>query len=285
VATKKDRQRKLARERYERRQAREAQRQARTRQLTKWVSAGVVVVVIAAIVTLTALHLTRSSAAPSTSPSASPSASTSPSLSPSASPSPASSPTPNAAGLVRCSYVPGGHAARHVGLPPHMASVKGKYQATITTNRGTIVVDLLNAKAPCTVNSFTYLAGQKYFSNTPCHRLTTSNIYVLQCGDPTGTGTGGPGYQFASENLSGATYPAGTVAMANSGSPDTNGSQFFLVYKDMTLPPSYTPFGTIVNGLSVIQAIAKAGTDNANGPGDGHPKEKVTIESITIKKT
>jgi peptidyl-prolyl cis-trans isomerase B (cyclophilin B) len=282
VATKKDRQRKLARERYERRLDREAQRRARTRQLTKWVSAGVVVVVIAAIVTLTAWQLTKSSAAPSTTPSASASASPSSSLTPSASPSPATSPTPNAAGVVQCSYVPGGQAARHVGLPPHTASVKGKYQATITTNRGTIVIDLLNAKAPCTVNSFAFLAGQKYFNNTPCHRLTTSGIYVLQCGDPTGTGTGGPGYQFADENLAGATYPATTVAMANSGA-NTNGSQFFLVYKDTALPPSYTPFGTIVNGLSVIQAIAKAGTSNASG--DGPPKEKVTIESITIKKT
>ena len=283
MATKKDRQRKLARERHERRLEREAQRRARTRQLTKWVSAGVVVVVIAGIVTLTALQLTKSSAAPSKTPSASPSASPSSSLSPSASPSPATSPTPNAAGVVQCSYVPGGQAARHVGLPPHTASVKGKYQATITTNRGTIVIDLLNANAPCTVNSFAFLAGQKYFNNTPCHRLTTSNIYVLQCGDPTGTGTGGPGYEFGSENLTGATYPASTVAMANSGSPNTNGSQFFLVYKDTVLPPSYTPFGTIVNGLSVIQAIAKAGT--GNGTGDGPPKEKVTIESITIKKT
>jgi peptidyl-prolyl cis-trans isomerase B (cyclophilin B) len=132
------------------------------------------------------------------------------------------------------------------------------------------------------VNSFVYLAGQRYFNNTDCHRLTTSGIFVLQCGDPTGTGSGGPGYKFNDENLAGATYPAATLAMANAG-PNTNGSQFFLVYKDTSLPPSYTPFGTIVSGLGVVQKVAAAGTDN--GTGDGHPKEKVVIESVTIKKT
>jgi peptidyl-prolyl cis-trans isomerase B (cyclophilin B) len=146
------------------------------------------------------------------------------------------------------------------------------------------VIDLLNSKATCTVNSFVYLASKDYFNNTPCHRLTTKGIFVLQCGDPTGTGTGGPGYSFADENLTGATYPAATLAMANSG-PNTNGSQFFLVYQNTTLSPAYTPFGTIVSGLNIIQQVAKAGTTNSNGPGDGAPKEKVQIESVTIKKT
>ncbi len=152
------------------------------------------------------------------------------------------------------------------------------------TNRGTIAIALLNNKATCTVNSFVYLTGKKYFNDTPCHRLTTSGIFVLQCGDPTGTGRGGPGYKFADENLAGAKYPAGTVGMANSG-PGTNGSQFFLVYKYSPLPPDYTLFGTIVTGLGVIRDIAKAGSDNSNGKGDGHPKEKVTINSVTITKT
>jgi peptidyl-prolyl cis-trans isomerase B (cyclophilin B) len=281
VAGKQERQRKLARERYERRVAREAERQRRTRRITQWVSGGLVVLVLAGVVAFTAVHLSGGKSSASTQ-SPTPSASASPSLSPSASPSPASSPTPNAAGLVRCGYVPGGQAARNVGVPPRTASVKASYQATIKTNRGSIVINLLNAKAPCTVNSFAYLATKKYFNNTHCHRLTTSGIYVLQCGDPTGTGTGGPGYTFADENLTGATYRASTVAMANSG-PNTNGSQFFLVYKDTSLPPSYTPFGTIVGGLDVITKVAAAGT--ASGNGDGPPKEKVVIESITIKKT
>ena len=171
------------------------------------------------------------------------------------------------------------------GRPARQAAFKAaKYQATIKTNRGTIVLDLLNHKATCTVNSFIYLAAKNYFNNTPCHRLTTAGIYVLQCGDPTGTGSGGPGYKFANENLAGAKYTQGTVAMANAG-PGTNGSQFFLVYRNSTtLPPSYTPFGEIVSGLGIIQNVAKAGTDNSNGNGDGHPKEKVTIESVTITK-
>jgi peptidyl-prolyl cis-trans isomerase B (cyclophilin B) len=146
-------------------------------------------------------------------------------------------------------------------------------------------MDLLNSQATCTVNSFVYLARHHYFSSTPCHRLTTSGIYVLQCGDPTGKGTGGPGYKFASENLAGAKYTAGTIAMANSG-PGTNGSQFFIVYRNsLTLPASYTPFGKVVKGLGIIQNVAKAGTDNANAAGDGHPKDKVTIKSVSITKT
>ena len=107
---------------------------------------------------------------------------------------------------------PQGRASRH-----YTPDGKASYQATIVTNRGDVVIHLLNAKATCTVNSFVYLAAKKYFNNTRCHRLTTSAIYVLQCGDPTGTGSGGPGYKFADENLSGARYTAGTVAMANAG--------------------------------------------------------------------
>ncbi len=161
---------------------------------------------------------------------------------------------------------------------------KTVYQATIHTNRGDVVINLLNSKATCTVNSFVYLAAKKYFNNTRCHRLTTVDPFVLQCGDPTGTGSGGPGYKFNNENLAGAKYTEGTVAMANSGA-NTNGSQFFIVYKNSTLAPSYTPFGEVVKGLGIIQNVAKAGSDNANGSGDGHPKEKVVIESVTIKKT
>ncbi|MEY9908374.1 cyclophilin family peptidyl-prolyl cis-trans isomerase [Catenulispora sp. MAP12-49] len=152
---------------------------------------------------------------------------------------------------------------------------------TLHTNRGDIVIALNAAKAPHTVNSFNFLAGQKFFDGSRCHRLTTQGIYVLQCGDPTGTGTGGPGYQFQDENLAGATYPAGTVAMANAG-PGTNGSQFFLVYKDTALPPSYTPFGTISSGLDVLTKIAAGGDDESNGAGDGHPKIDVVLTTVTV---
>lgn len=277
MAGKQERQRKLARERYARRLAREAERQRKIRLITKISTVAAIAIAIVTAVALTALHLSNSASA--SAPKASASAA------PTASAVASASPTPTATGPVTsCTYISNPPAARTVGKPPSKPDLAATYQATIATNRGTIVIDLLNSKAPCTVNSFVFLAGKKYFDNTTCHRLTTSGIFVLQCGDPTGTGTGGPGYKFNDENLAGATYPQGTVAMANSGQ-NTNGSQFFLVYKNTSLPPSYTPFGKIVAGLNVIQAVAKAGTDNSNGPGDGHPKEKVVITSVTIKKT
>jgi peptidyl-prolyl cis-trans isomerase B (cyclophilin B) len=282
VAGKQERQRKLARERHERRMAREAARQQRARQMTKFVSGGLVLLVVIGIVTVTAMRLTKSNAAsPSASPTISPAA-----TSPSAAPSPTPSQSTSATGIVQCSYTSHPPATRNVGIPPSGADTKLKYQATIKTNRGDVVIDLLNTRAPCTVNSFVYLAEKGYYNSTPCPRLVTSGIYVLQCGDPSGTGSGGPGYEFADENLAGATYPAGTLAMANAG-PNTNGSQFFIVYKDTAgLSPSYTPFGTVVSGMSVLEGIAKAGFGPPLNPaGGGQPKEKVTIESITIKKT
>ena len=147
-----------------------------------------------------------------------------------------------------------------------------------------MVISLLNSKATCTVSWFAHLAAKEYFNGTHCQRLTTGHPFVLQCGDPTGTGKGGPGYTFGREP-GGADVHRGTVAMANTGAPDSNGSQFFLVYKNSQLAPSYTPFGQVVKGLGIIQNVAKAGSDNASGAGDGHPKEKVVIESVTIKKT
>jgi peptidyl-prolyl cis-trans isomerase B (cyclophilin B) len=238
--------------------------------MAQWISGAVVLLVLAGIVTYTVVHL-NSNASASTKHTASPSLNASPSVTP--------SPT---GPVTNCTYTQSPPDSRNVGLPPAKPDLKASYQATIKTNRGDIVINLLNSKAPCTVNSFVYLARKNFLSNTQCHRLTTSGIFVLQCGDPTGTGSGGPGYKFNDENLAGAKYPAATVAMANAG-PNTNGSQFFLVYKDTSLPPNYTPFGTITAGLSVIQEVAKAGT--ANGSSDGHPKEKLVIESGSIKKT
>jgi peptidyl-prolyl cis-trans isomerase B (cyclophilin B) len=272
VAGKKERERQLARERHLRQAARRAERARKTR--IRALAAGGVCVLLAIGVGTYFLVGTgggKSAAASS-----------------SASPSPTASATSTGAATVaapHCTYTKSGTAARKVSLPPSAPAYTASYQATITTNRGTIDIDLLNSKATCTVNSFAHLAEQDYFNNTKCHRLTTESIYVLQCGDPTGTGTGGPGYEFGSENLKGATYPAGTVAMANTGQPNSNGSQFFLVYKNTPLPASYTPFGTITQGLPVIDAIAKAGSDNTNGPGDGHPKENVVIDTVTIKQT
>ena len=273
MAGKKDRQRKLARERLARQQERRAQHEHKVR--VRAMVSGVVVVVIALGAGGYFLFGTgggnSSAATPAATASASPSASSSAST--------VSEPAHS------CAYTKSGTAARTVSLPSSKPDYQAAYQATLVTNRGNIVINLANSKATCTVNSFVSLAKQSYFSNTKCHRLTTSGIYVLQCGDPTGTGQGGPGYDFGNENLTGAKYTAGTVAMANTGQPNSNGSQFFLVYKNSTtLPASYTPFGTITQGLPILDAIAKAGSDNSNGTGDGHPKESVVIKSVTIKQ-
>ena len=172
--------------------------------------------------------------------------------------------------------------------PAMTISTTAAYTATLNTNCGPITLKLDPANAPHTVNSFVFLAGQHYFDHVSCHRLTTGGLNVLQCGDPTGTGSGSPGYTFKDENLTapaikGGTYPAGTVAMANSG-PNTNGSQFFLVYKDSQLPASYTPFGTITGGMDELTKIAAAGSDNSGGTGDGHPLQTVVMNTVTVKK-
>jgi peptidyl-prolyl cis-trans isomerase B (cyclophilin B) len=225
----------------------------------------------------------------------------------SASKSPSATPTPTATTVAEpahhCSYIKRTPTARTVSFPPSAPDYAASYQATINTSQGKIVLNLLNSKATCTVNSFVHLAEAGYFNNTQCHRLLTSGIYVLQCGDPYATattkltcsttgkiGTGTPGYEFGSENLTGARYLTGTVAMANSGSASTNGSQFFIVYKDSTsLPASYTPFATVSSGLDIVQNVAKSGyscqyvvSGQAQG---GAPKKKVIIDSVTIKKT
>jgi peptidyl-prolyl cis-trans isomerase B (cyclophilin B) len=192
---------------------------------------------------------------------------------------PAASSAAGSAPAGGCAYPAAGTASKNVGTPPTTGISHTDVTATLVTSQGTIAIKLNAAAAPCTVNSFVYLASKGYFNGTSCHRLTTAGIFVLQCGDPTGTGSGGPGYSFADENLTGATYPAGTVAMANAG-PATNGSQFFLVYQDTTLAPSYTPFGTITSGLDIVTKVAAAGT--ADGSQDGKPKLPVQITSVSV---
>jgi peptidyl-prolyl cis-trans isomerase B (cyclophilin B) len=155
---------------------------------------------------------------------------------------------------------------------------------TFVTNCGNIVVSTVGAKAPITITQLAKLATGGYFDNSLCHRLTTQGLYVLQCGDPTATGTGGPRFTYGDENLPLAianNYPAGTVAMANSG-PGTNGSQFFLVFADTTLGAKYTIWGTITQGLDIIQAIAKAGVKG--GGADGAPNQTISINSVTVGK-
>lgn len=169
------------------------------------------------------------------------------------------------------------------------------YTMDLKTTCGDMPISMDASKAPHTVNAFNFLVGKGYFEHTKCHRLTTSGIYVLQCGDPKGDGTGGPGFTLPDENLKdkrlkGNVYPAGTVAMANQYNPQTKqgkhtgGSQFFLVFQDSQLPPYYTPFGTLSkDGMKVLTKIAKAG--ESTGQGDGAPNATVVINKATIKKS
>lgn len=195
-----------------------------------------------------------------------------------------------------CQYPASPQEASKKVNPPRAGKVPtdpAEVSASMATDQGNIGLMLDNAKAPCTVNSFANLAQQGYFNDTTCHRLTTAeSLKVLQCGDPTAAGAGGPGYSFADEYPTNqyqpgdpaltepVLYPRGTLAMANAG-PNTNGSQFFLVYQDSKLPPNYTAFGTIdETGLATLDKIAAGGV--AGGGNDGPPATPVKVKSILL---
>ncbi|SFE07882.1 peptidyl-prolyl cis-trans isomerase B (cyclophilin B) [Actinopolyspora alba] len=191
-------------------------------------------------------------------------------------------PLPN---QVSCTYRSKGEPAKPVEPPEDgEVSSQGTVQATIEANVGTIPITLDRSLAPCTVNSFVHLAESGFYNDTPCHRISTSGLQMLQCGDPTGKGTGGPGYQFDDETYSDIQYGRGYLAMANSGA-DTNGSQFFIVYGEAPLQSNYTVFGTVSKeGLQVVDEVARAGHDGAfSSAGGGHPNKKVTFEKVTVK--
>jgi peptidyl-prolyl cis-trans isomerase B (cyclophilin B) len=296
VPSSKTRQRKLARAKMERQMARRAAKARRNRQLQAGIAVGLVAL-LAILGTAWALGVFSSK--------------------------------PKTAAAGTCAWNPAdttnNQNLKDVGTPPTSGEPRNGHETiSIQLGQGTVSGSIDPAKAPCTASSLKYLAGKKFFDNTKCHRLTTSGLYVLQCGDPSGTGQGGPAYTFADENLpttspsasasastsasasasataspsaspptsaspsaSAAagtyTYPRGTLAMANSG-PDTNGSQFFIVYKDSPLPPSYIVFGTVTAGLDVVEKIAAGGAVDTSGAatGDGKPKEDVVIKTLTI---
>lgn len=277
--TAKERKRQLARQRYERQQR--AQRSRRVRRNRAFgIVAGLVVVALGGTGLAFAFageggKSPHSAAAPSSSAPATPTASPTPPVKPG-----------------ECAYSASqGPGVKNVGTPAVKPRYTSTVGATIKTNLGSIGLDLNGAQARCTVNSFAYLTGKNFFDKTQCHRLVTEGIKVLQCGDPTGTGSGGPAYKYGEENLpkpkagaQTATYTKGTLAMANAG-PGTNGSQFFIVYGDSELPPNYTVFGKITSGMDIIESVAKAGVKaGGNGAGDGPPKKAVTIQDITITK-
>ena len=291
MAGKNERQRRQARQRYQRQQQQRATRQRQVRK--RWVTGICAVAAAGLIAALLVVFL------PGSGKNASASASKSPT------PSHSASATAVAEPAHHCTYTATTPVAKKVSFPPATPDYTASYQATLNTNQGPITFDLLNSKATCTVNSFVHLAEAGYFNNTQCHRMLTSGIYVLQCGDAYATsktdltcsstskvGSGTPGYEYASENLTGAKYPAGTVAMANEGTATSNGSQFFIVFKDSSSglngsgSPSYTPFATVSSGLDIVQNVAKGGYSCTYAQaGGGPPKKKVIIDSVTIKKT
>ena len=186
-------------------------------------------------------------------------------------------------GTVNCTYTAGSTPAKPVD-PPNGANVPatGTVAAVILTNEGPVTITMDRAKTPCTINSFLSLAQQKYYDATRCHRLVDNGLFLLQCGDPTGKGTGGPGYSYRDETYATDTYPAGTVAMANAGK-NTNGSQFFLVYADTALPPSYTVFGHMdAAAIAVLKKIAAEGQDGSISAGGGKPNNPAQIISVTV---
>ena len=164
------------------------------------------------------------------------------------------------------------------GEPPMFIDPAKRYTATMVTSKGTMTISLDPQAAPRTVNSFVFLARYHYFDGIVFHRVIPG--FVLQGGDPTGTGTGGPGYKFADELPAPGRYELGSLAMANAG-PDTNGSQFFVISgpSGVQLPPKYSLFGKVVSGLDVVATIDAVGTAS------GKPKERVVIESVTITES
>jgi peptidyl-prolyl cis-trans isomerase B (cyclophilin B) len=269
VASSRDRQRKLARAKMERQMARRATKARRNRQVQAGIIAGtaVVLVVLGSLWVggvFSSKHKTTTQAS-------------------------------------QCRWnkadTAGNKNLKDVGMPATSGLPKaGTETMTINTNLGVITASLDLAKAPCTAASFRYLGSKNFFNGSRCHRLLDKGDYVLQCGDPSYTGSGGPGYTFADEYLPAAaaagaspsaastvTYPEGVLAMANSGT-DTNGSQFFIVYKASPFPPNYTVFGRITSGLPLVQQVGDAGDDGAfaSNSGGGHPKKEVKINTLTV---
>jgi peptidyl-prolyl cis-trans isomerase B (cyclophilin B) len=274
VVTQEQRKRQLAREKFLRQQQRRtaARRKARMRNSVIASVLGVVLVGSLALYTSGVLKDDDKTNASSES---------TPSAEPSKAPDPCEKP---AAGKAK--------TATWKKEPPLTIDKSATYTMELATTCGDIDIALKTSAAPRTVNSFDFLAGKGYFDHTKCHRLTTEGIYVLQCGDPTGSGSGGPGYTIPDENLKDKSlksniYPAGTVAMANTGQPNSGGSQFFLVYQDSQLPPSYTPFGTVSeSGMKVLKKIAAAGAQAADPTtGNTAPNATVVINKATVTKS
>lgn len=270
--------REIARAKAERQRTRRSEQSRRSRRTVQIVSAVVALAVIAAVVWFAVIR-------PSGSDTANPSPMPTEPLAPSTQPAPDNPISDPAPVIDGCTEAP---ALRPNDIlfpdgPLQVIDTAKPTTFTFTTNCGPIVIEADSAAAPETVNAMAFLTEEGYFDLTACHRLTTEGIFVLQCGDPAGNGSGGPGFVSPDENLpteGPVFYPAGSVAMANAGS-GTAGSQFFIVYEDSTnLSPSYTLWGTVTQGLDRVQAVAAAGT--TTGAPDGPPRQPVVIEQATV---
>ncbi|MGX7679971.1 peptidylprolyl isomerase [Jatrophihabitans sp. DSM 45814] len=285
-----------ARRHLERQLERRQQRDARRRQFTV-IGTVIGVIVIFAIVITSVVMLThddkKTPAATGATPS---SAATSPA--PSASSTKAPLPSRKPAVINRaakkstgpCGYTETAAnlksgALFDTGLPPDpKPTPTAKRTALFNTNLGTITVELDGAGAPCNVQSIEYLISKKFYDNTGCPRSVNSGIFVVQCGDPSGTTSGGPSYTTKDENLSAAKYTEGALAMANSGA-NTNGSQFFFITKDSstTLGKNYTVIGHVTGGLDLLQKVATGGDDGSNSAGGGRPNVDLIFKTVTLK--
>jgi peptidyl-prolyl cis-trans isomerase B (cyclophilin B) len=195
----------------------------------------------------------------------------------------ATAPATSVAGCVAPPKVP---TDKRTGTLPDKKTAAGKtFIATVTTNCGVITMELDGTKAPQTVASFLALAKSGYWADSPCHRLTTAGIFVLQCGDPTGTGGGNPGYGYGVENApADFTYTPGTLAMARTSDPKSNGGQFFIVYKKTLLqdPTGYTTFGKVTSGMGIVDKIAAAGASPADAKGNTAPLQPISILTVNV---
>jgi len=290
-----NRQRAAARARLEREMAARAEAARRKRILQARIGAGVAaVVVLGAVIWIIAAATSGGGSQTATgtvscswvdpfpfetaSPGATGSATPSPTAAGSATPTGSASPSPTSNRVL-----PAGIS--DIGTPPTTVPNVGYQVITFDTNKGPIKVEMNLARTPCTAASLNFLAEKGYYNNSDCHRLVTT-IFALQCGDPSGTGSGGVTYTVADENLPKdklPAYHAGDVAMANTGQANSNGTQFFFVYDNSQLQGDYSLFGRVVQGLDIIKAVAAGGDDGAfeAQAGGGHPKDKLTFKSVT----
>jgi peptidyl-prolyl cis-trans isomerase B (cyclophilin B) len=294
VPTSKQR-REQARRHLERQLVRRQEREVRRRKLTLiGTVVGVLVLFAVVIVTVTALsnhHDKKNTADPGSS--TSPSTSASPSAS--SAPLPSRKPAPIAARAAKKTSGPCGYAEDatkltagnlfDVGLPPDpKPTPTANSTAVFSTNQGVITVTLDGASAPCNVQSIKYLISKHFYDNTGCPRSVNQGIFVVQCGDPSGTTSGGPTYTTKDEGLAKVSYTEGTLAMANSG-PNTNGSQFFFITKDSNgaLGKNYSVIGHVTGGLDILKKVATGGDDGSNQAGGGKPNVPLYFETVTLK--